>query len=82
LLLVANGTSTFGRVIPGFLADNYGPLNITAPAGFITMLLLWCWIPDTSLGSLFAFAALFGFFSGYAILDSLLEDGREWDLVH
>ncbi|KAK5697033.1 hypothetical protein LTR17_024075 [Elasticomyces elasticus] len=64
LLLVANAGSVFGRVIPGLLADKYGPLNILAPPSVVCMVLLWTWIPNNSLGGLFAFAALYGFFSG------------------
>ncbi|KAK4963276.1 hypothetical protein LTR10_000904 [Elasticomyces elasticus] len=65
LLLVANTGSVFGRVIPGLLADKYGPLNILAPSSVVCMVLLWTWIPNNSVGGLFAFAALYGFFSGY-----------------
>lgn len=64
ILLAMNGASTFGRVVPGFLADRIGPLNVSAPAAMICMILLWCWIPDSSIGGLFAFAVLYGFFSG------------------
>ncbi|KAK5683347.1 hypothetical protein LTS10_004878 [Elasticomyces elasticus] len=64
LLLVANAGSVFGRVIPGLLADKYGPLNILAPSSVVCMVLLWTWIPNNSVGGLFTFAALYGFFSG------------------
>ena len=64
LLLVANATSALGRVSPGPLADKIGPLNVLTPAALVCSILLWCWIPAHSLGSLFAYAALFGLFSG------------------
>ncbi|KAK4909376.1 hypothetical protein LTR49_021828 [Elasticomyces elasticus] len=65
LLLIANAGSVFGRVIPGLLADKYGASNILAPSSVVCMVLLWMWIPNNSAGGLFAFAALYGFFSGY-----------------
>lgn len=64
LLLVMNGTSLFGRIIPGLIADKFGPLNVLVIASAVCTILLWCWIPATSIGGLFAFACLYGLFSG------------------
>jgi MFS family permease len=64
IFLTMNGASLFGRFIPGLLADRYGPLNVTVPFAAIIVVLVWCWIPATSVGALFAFAAMYGFFSG------------------
>ncbi|KPI39922.1 Riboflavin transporter MCH5 [Cyphellophora attinorum] len=63
-LLVMNGVSTFGRLIPGLLADRIGPLNVICISSVASMVLVWCWIPADRIGGLFAFAALYGFFSG------------------
>jgi predicted MFS family arabinose efflux permease len=63
-LLVMNGVSTFGRLIPGLLADKIGPLNVICLSSLASMVLVWSWIPADRIGGLFAFAALYGFFSG------------------
>jgi MFS family permease len=63
-LLVMNGVSTFGRLIPGLLADRIGPLNVICISSVASMVLVWCWIPADRIGGLFAFATLYGFFSG------------------
>jgi predicted MFS family arabinose efflux permease len=64
LLPIINAASTFGRIIPNFLADGWGPLNTLAPATGITALLAFCWIAVDSTAGIIVLAVFYGFFSG------------------
>lgn len=64
LLCIINATSTLGRLVPNFLADKTGPLNIQVPFAFITSILCFGWIGINSSSGLLAFCALYGFFCG------------------
>jgi len=64
LLSVLNAASVFGRIIPNFVADKVGPLNIIIPCALISGLLTFCLIPLTSKGGIIILTLLFGFFSG------------------
>lgn len=59
-----NAASIFGRIIPNFIADKTGPLNILIPCSLISAILAFCWIPIHNVGGLATFAILYGFFSG------------------
>lgn len=64
LLVILNAASIFGRVIPNFLADKTGPLNMLIPCAAISSLLAFCWIAIHSKAGLIVFCILYGFFSG------------------
>lgn len=64
LLCIINATSTLGRLLPNFLADKVGPLNIQIPFAFAVSILCFGWIGVTSSAGLFVFCALYGFFCG------------------
>ncbi|MCJ1449766.1 hypothetical protein MMC28_000094 [Mycoblastus sanguinarius] len=64
LLVIMNAASTFGRVIPNFLADKTGPLNVAAPFTAVCALLGFCWVAIESTAGLVVFAVLYGFFTG------------------
>ena len=64
LLIILNAASVFGRVIPNFLADKTGPLNMLFPCAAISSLLAFCWIAIDSKAGLIIFCILYGFFSG------------------
>jgi hypothetical protein len=55
-----------GRIIPNFLADKFGVLNVITPINFITTVLLFALfgITTAASGPIIAFAVLYGFFSG------------------
>jgi predicted MFS family arabinose efflux permease len=81
LLMIMNGMGLVGRLIPGYIADAYlGPYNTLIPLCLITSLILYCWAAVDSVASLYAFATLYGFFSGGfqglfpAVLSSLTKD--------
>lgn len=64
-IAILNGTSCFGRILPGLLADKFGRLNMiiicTAATGIGTLAI---WIPGRGNAATICFAAFFGFFSG------------------
>ncbi|GAA5981891.1 hypothetical protein JCM11641_001933 [Rhodosporidiobolus odoratus] len=64
-LTILNAASIFGRVIPNWLADTYGPLTILTPNCFLSGVLIFVFIPACKTsGGLIAFCILFGFASG------------------
>ncbi|KAK5659692.1 hypothetical protein OQA88_902 [Cercophora sp. LCS_1] len=83
LLAILNAASTFGRIIPGVLADKYGRLNIYAIGGFTNAILIFCMNSPTSTAGLVVYAVVFGFVSGSIIsglsaaLSVCVEDPRD-----
>ncbi|PSK55900.1 Riboflavin transporter MCH5 [Elsinoe australis] len=63
-LAVINGASCFGRIIPNYIADKTGPLNIIVPATCISGIIALCLIPVRNVAPLFIECVLYGFFSG------------------
>ena len=63
-LVVVNASSTFGRVLPNYIADKIGPLNVHIPFTLITGLLAFCWQAVHSSAGLLVFGVFYGFFSG------------------
>lgn len=81
ILSVMNGVGLFGRLIPGFVADRYvGPLNAIVPFVLLSSLLIYCWAAVSSVGGIYAFAVVYGFFAAgiqslfLATLSSLTTD--------
>lgn len=64
LLSMLNAASTFGRILPNFVADYTGPLNVFIPGLSITALLAYCWIAIRSAPGVIVLCVLYGFFSG------------------
>ena len=64
LLAFVNAGSLLGRLIPNYLADRLGPLNIHIPFAFSAAILAFCWIVVHNSARLIAFGVLYGFFSG------------------
>lgn len=64
LLPMLNAASIWGRILPNFLADKLGPLNILMPASLGTATLALAWIGIHSTPGYIALAVLYGFFSG------------------
>ncbi|GAA6002589.1 uncharacterized protein JCM10292_007747 [Rhodotorula paludigena] len=44
-LSILNAASVFGRTIPNYYADSFGPLNLLIPFTAAAGILLFCWIP-------------------------------------
>ncbi|KIX04723.1 uncharacterized protein Z518_05593 [Rhinocladiella mackenziei CBS 650.93] len=64
LLPILNAASIPGRIVPNFVADFTGPLNVLIPCSMITGILALIWIGITNFGGTLTFAMLYGFFSG------------------
>ncbi|KAK4610450.1 Riboflavin transporter MCH5 [Fulvia fulva] len=67
LIAVMNGSSCFGRILPGFISDYVGRFNtLLVMMVFTLIVILVVWLPfgTSSLSALYAFTALFGFGTG------------------
>jgi predicted MFS family arabinose efflux permease len=67
LVLILNGASLFGRIVPGNLADRLGRLNMFCAAGLRTGTPIFCLQKLATNASIIVFSALHGFFSGAII---------------
>ncbi|KAJ7249684.1 major facilitator superfamily domain-containing protein [Mycena rebaudengoi] len=61
---ILNAGATFGRVMPSFLADRYGPLNVIIPCGIISGAIVWALLGVSSVAGVTIFALCYGFVSG------------------
>jgi MFS family permease len=64
---ILNAASTFGRIIPGILADKYGRLNVYAFGSLVTSVIIFCMDSAKDNAAIIAYAAVFGFTSGTII---------------
>lgn len=64
LLPIINASSTFGRLIPGYVSQRTGPLNLLVPCSILSGALVLCLLAVQSQASLLAICAAYGFFSG------------------
>lgn len=64
LLSIFNAASTFGRIIPGILADKYGRLNTLATGGILTGMMVFCMTKVHSNAALIVYSVFVGFASG------------------
>jgi MFS family permease len=67
LLSLMNAASVFGRVVPGLLADKFGPLNVMIIFTFLASILGYTWIAVHNSGGLIVFCIFYGVFSGAAV---------------
>jgi MFS family permease len=67
LLAILNAASTFGRIIPGVLADKYGRLNMFALGGISSGIVIFFMNSATNNAGLIVYAVFFGFVSGMII---------------
>ncbi|KAJ4355487.1 uncharacterized protein N0V89_003503 [Didymosphaeria variabile] len=68
LLPLINGSSFFGRIIGGLLADKFGRLNLLYPMTLLSgVFCLAMWLPAINVASVVAFVCLYGFTSGIFI---------------
>ncbi|KAI1388514.1 major facilitator superfamily domain-containing protein [Hypoxylon trugodes] len=67
LVAIVNAASTFGRVIPGILADKFGRLNIFAFGAFISGIITLCWNKAETTAALIVYSIAIGFSSGTII---------------
>ena len=59
-LIIINGVGIPARMIPGLIADKYGPLNTVLPISWTLIIVTWCWIAVRNTGGLYAWVVLYG----------------------
>ncbi|KAJ8067614.1 hypothetical protein OCU04_003224 [Sclerotinia nivalis] len=64
MLSTINAASIFGRIIPNYFADKFGPLNIIIPGTLIASVVAFSWTGIHSVGGLVVFAIIYGFSTG------------------
>lgn len=64
---ILNAASTFGRIIPGVLADKYGRLNVFAAGGLVSGVIIFCMNSAKSDAAVIVYSVAFGFSSGAII---------------
>ncbi|KAJ7507153.1 MFS general substrate transporter [Mycena galericulata] len=69
-ITVLNAATIFGRTLPNFIADKYGALNVAIPMTTVSGSLVFAMLNLKTVGSLFAFAAFYGFMSLLAAIMS------------
>ncbi|KAK6085965.1 Riboflavin transporter MCH5-like protein 1 [Seiridium cupressi] len=67
LLAILNAASTFGRIIPGVLADKIERINVFAFGGIATGMIIFCMNSAETSAGLIVYAVVFGFWSGTII---------------
>ncbi|KAI8960883.1 MFS general substrate transporter [Daldinia sp. FL1419] len=67
LLAIINAASTFGRVIPGLLADKFGRLNMFSFGAIITSIVIFCWNEVETTAALVVYSIAIGFTTGTII---------------
>ncbi|KAL9108395.1 MAG: hypothetical protein Q9227_006856 [Pyrenula ochraceoflavens] len=83
LLLTMNGVGIIGRMVPNYIADRVGPLNVFVPVAIINSAMLYCWTAVDSSSGLWAFTVVYGIFGASiqglfpAALSSLTEDPKK-----
>jgi MFS family permease len=63
-IAILNGASTVGRIVPNYVADKTGPLNMIVPCALISAILAYCWVAVKNKGGMIVFCILYGFFTG------------------
>lgn len=64
LIAILNAGSIFGRLLPNYLANHVGTINVVIPAVLLSMIMTFVWIGITSLAGIIVFAIIYGFASG------------------
>ncbi|PSR94513.1 major facilitator superfamily domain-containing protein [Coniella lustricola] len=64
IVTLLNTGSVFGRLLPNYLADKVGSVNICLACGLMSAVLLYGWLGIHNLGGLVVFALLYGLSSG------------------
>lgn len=64
MLSILNASSIGGRILPNFIADKTGPLNVLIPGTIVASVLAFGWIGIRSTAGLVIFSILYGFSSG------------------
>ncbi|KAF2159683.1 hypothetical protein M409DRAFT_29845 [Zasmidium cellare ATCC 36951] len=64
LIAILNAASSFGRILPGFIADRVGHFNILVTSMFLSAIVCFCWKGVDNVAGLVVWSAVYGFVSG------------------
>lgn len=64
ILLVLNGVGVFGRLIPNYIADRVGPINVFIPFAGAAGICVLCWMAVESEPGLYVWAVFYGAAAG------------------
>ncbi|KAI0153421.1 major facilitator superfamily domain-containing protein [Pestalotiopsis sp. NC0098] len=64
LLVIINGSSLAGRLIPGYYADKIGSVNVQASVALLSAILTFCLLAIKTAPSLIVFSVFYGFSAG------------------
>jgi MFS family permease len=67
MVAIINASSTFGRIIPGILADKFGRINLFGFAGIWTGIMVFCFNEPKTNAGIIVYCVFFGFVSGTII---------------
>ncbi|KAI9042746.1 MFS general substrate transporter [Aspergillus affinis] len=71
LSAILNAASTFGRIIPGILADKYGKLNVFTTGAFVTGIIIFCMNYATTNAGLIVYSAVLASLPGASFQELL-----------
>ncbi|ATY64748.1 Major facilitator superfamily general substrate transporter [Cordyceps militaris] len=60
LLLILNGVGIIGRIVPNFIADRIGAVNVFIPTSIIASILVFCFITIDRPAGLYAWVVIYG----------------------
>ena len=63
MLLILNGVGSFGRIIPNYVADRVGAVNMFIPICGVTSVLVFCWMAVDSAAGVYVWTVIYGFFA-------------------
>lgn len=64
LLVIIDGSSLFGRLIPGYYADRIGSINVQTAVALMSAILTLCLLAIRDAPGLIVFSVLYGFAAG------------------
>ncbi|PVI02656.1 putative monocarboxylate permease [Periconia macrospinosa] len=64
ILAIMNAAGTLGRIVPNFIADRAGNLNVIVPITYISGLICLLWLTVNKTANLLAISIMYSFFSG------------------
>ena len=60
MLLILNGVGAVGRVVPNYIADHVGAVNVFIPTSLVATVLMYCFIAVEDPSGLYAWVVLYG----------------------
>lgn len=64
LIAILNAASSFGRILPGLVADRIGHFNIVTISMFLSAIVCFCWTAVNNTAGLIVWSLAYGFVSG------------------